>query len=92
MAILTNHPPDIVGIKVAEAGAAGDLVVDVEAVAPLLGLEPAAFMDELRKGVVCWVHERGTEEDMGKNRVTFRHRAQRAVLTLDDHGRLLDVA
>ena len=92
MTVLRTGPTGIIGSKVAEVDAAGDLVFDAEAVAPLLGLEPAAFMDELRKGVVCWVHERGTEEDMGKNRVTFRHRAQRAVLTLDDHGRLLDVA
>jgi hypothetical protein len=56
----------IIGRKVAGHDAAGDLVFDAEAVAPLLGLEPATFMGELRKGVVYQTHERGTEEDIGK--------------------------
>ena len=83
---------EIIGRKVAGHDAAGDLVFDAEAVAPLLGLAPAAFMEELRKGVVYQIHERGTEEHLGNNRVTFRYRARQSVLTVDGHGCVTDVA
>ena len=89
---LKTSPPEIIGKRVAEHDASGNLVFDAEAVAPLLGLEPAAFMEELRKGVVYQTHERGTEEDIGKNRVTFRYRACQSILTVDRHGCVTDVA
>ncbi|UEM20841.1 DUF6522 family protein [Skermanella mucosa] len=91
MTILRTSPIGIIGSKVAEVHAAGDLVFDAEAVAPLLGLTAKTFMDDLRKGILYQMFERGTEEDLGKSRVTFRHRARQAILTIDDHGRVLDV-
>jgi hypothetical protein len=83
---------ELVGTKIAEVDAAGDLVFDAAAVAPLLGLAPGAFMEELRKGLVYQGHERGTDEDAGKSRVTFRYRARQSTLTVDAFGRVLDVA
>jgi hypothetical protein len=87
-----SRPAELVGRMVAEADASGDLVFDAAAVAPLLGLAPGSFMEELRRGVVYHVHERGTKEDIGKSRVTFRYRALQSVLTVDVAGRALDVA
>jgi hypothetical protein len=92
MTELQTGSTEIIGRKVAGHDAAGDLVFNAEAVAPLLGLEPAAFMEELRKGVVYQVHECGIDEDVGKNRVTFRYRACQSILTVDRHGCVTDVA
>ena len=92
MTVLRTGPTGIIGSKVAEVDAAGDLVFDAEAVAPLLGLTPKTFMEDLRRGILYQMYERGTDEDRGKSRVTFRHRARQAILTMDDHGRVLDVA
>jgi hypothetical protein len=92
MTELQTGSTEIIGRKVAGHDTAGDLVFDAEAVAPLLGLEPAAFMEKLRKGVVYQTHESGTEEDIGKNRVTFRYRACQSILTVDRHGCVTDVA
>jgi hypothetical protein len=47
MTELQTGSTEIIGRKVAGHDAAGELVFDAEAVAPLLGLEPAAFMEEL---------------------------------------------
>jgi hypothetical protein len=82
---------ELIGRRVAKVDASGDFVFDAAAVAPLLGLAPGPFMEELRKGAVYQVHERGTEEDSGKTRVTFRYRARQSVLTVDAAGRALDV-
>ncbi|UEM07715.1 DUF6522 family protein (plasmid) [Skermanella rosea] len=92
MAKLQTGLTEIIGRKVAGHDTAGDLVSDAEAVAPLLGLAPGFFMEELRKGVLYQMYERGTEEDIGRSRVTFRYRAQQSVLSMDSHGRVLDVA
>jgi hypothetical protein len=88
---LQSGSAELVGRRVAEVDASGDFVFDAAAVAPLLGLAPGPFMEELRKGAVYQVHERGTEEDSGKTRVTFRYRARQSVLTVDAAGRALDV-
>ena len=92
MAASQSEPAELVGRMAAEVDASGDLVFDAAAVAPLLGLTPGPFMEELRKGVVYQVHERGTEEDSGKSRVTFRYRARQSVLTVDRHGPVINVA
>ena len=68
--------------------ASGDFVFDAAAVAPLLGLAPGPFMEELRKGAVYQVHERGTEEDSGKTRVTFRYRARSWTVVVEADGTL----
>ena len=92
MAQSRSGPTELIGRKVAKVDAIRELVFDAEAVAPLLGLAPGAFMEELRKGIVHQVHELGTGEDSGKARVTFRYRARQSTLTLDASGRALDVA
>lgn len=86
------QPAGLLGTQVAEVDEAGDLVFDATIVGPLLGLEPGAFMEELKKGMVHQVHEQGTGVDHGRKRVTFRYRARQSVLTLDALGRAMDVA
>lgn len=83
---------ELVGRRVAERDEDGRLVFDAALVAPLLGLAPGAFMDELRRGMIYQVHERGMGEDSGRTRVTFRHRARHFVVILDALGRALYVA
>lgn len=86
------QPTGLVGTRIAEEDEGGNLVFDAAAVAPLLGLEPGAFMEELKKGLIHQTHERGTGEDGGRRRVTFRYRARQSVLIVDSFGRALHVA
>ncbi|MBF5093817.1 hypothetical protein F1643_04275 [Azospirillum sp. INR13] len=86
------QPAALLGIKIAEEDGAGDLVFDAAIVGPLLGLEPGAFMEELKKGMIHQVHEQGTGVDHGRRRVTFRYRARQSVLVLDAQGHALHVA
>ena len=84
-------PQTVVGMEVAKVDSTGSLVFDAALVAPLLGLVPGAFMEELKRGMVYQLYEQGTEEDSGKTRVTFRYRARQSVLILDAFGRALHV-
>ncbi|MCM8739331.1 DUF6522 family protein [Azospirillum sp. A1-3] len=81
----------LVGTQVATVDSAGSLVFDATLVAPVLGLRPGAFMEELKRGMVYHVHELGVGEDSGTTRVTFRHRARQSVLILDSFGRVIHV-
>jgi hypothetical protein len=92
MTEIYSQPTELVGKRVAEVDETGDLVFNAAVVASLLGLTPDAFMEELRKGNVHQVHERGTGEDSGRTRVTFRYRVRQSILTLDALGRVLDVS
>jgi len=80
------------GVHRGAAPGAGDLVFDAAIVGPLLGLEPGAFMEELKKGMVHQVHEQGTGVGHGRRRVTFRYRARQSVLILDALARAMHVA
>ncbi|ALJ39470.1 MULTISPECIES: DUF6522 family protein [Azospirillum] len=86
------QPAALLGTQVAEVDGAGDLVFDAAIVGSLLGLEPGAFMEELKKGMVHQVHEQGTGVDHGRRRVTFCYRARQSVLVLDAQGHALHVA
>ncbi|KAA0572902.1 DUF6522 family protein [Azospirillum sp. Sh1] len=84
-------PQTLVGTQVAGRDQAGSLVFDAKCVAPLLGLKPEVFMEELKRGMVYQVHELGMEEDSGRTRVTFRYRARQSVLIVDALGFALHV-
>jgi hypothetical protein len=92
MMALMSRPTELIGRKIAELDEDGVFVFDAAVVGPLLGLAPDVFMEELRKGIVYQRHERGTGEDSGRSRVTFRYRARQVVIILDAFGRALDVA
>lgn len=87
-----SEPTGLVGRTIAEIDDTGGLAFDAAVVGRLFGLPPDAFMEEVRKGFVYQTHERGTDEDSGKTRVTFRYRSRQSVLTLDEVGRVLSIA
>lgn len=54
-----------------------ELTIDAALIAPGLGLAPGAFMAAIKRGVIHQLTERGTDEDAGRYRVTFRYRTRR---------------
>ena len=58
--------------------------VEAEMVARELGLSPDAFWQEIKRGIVYGVVERGEGEDAGRVRLTFRYRARSWSVTLKD--------
>lgn len=66
-------------------------VVDATALAPRLGLTPAALQREMRKGLVMNSVERGEGADAGRTRVTFRYRARAWALCIEPDGRVVEV-
>ncbi|MDB5408298.1 MAG: nfuA [Rhodospirillales bacterium] len=54
----------------------GDIVVDAEFLAAKLGLSTESLKEEMRRGLVYSVTERGIDEDEGRTRLTFRYRAR----------------
>lgn len=67
----------------------GEVTVDVEFVAPDLGLSPEQFMAEMRAGRVFQTAEKGVGEDEGKLRLTFRHRAKETSFVVDSVGQIV---
>jgi hypothetical protein len=59
-------------------------VVDAELVAGELGLPPDTFWQEVRRGIVYSVVERGEGEDAGRVRLTFRYRTQSWSIILEE--------
>lgn len=59
-------------------------VVDAELVAGKLGLSPDTFWQEMKRGIVYSVVERGEGEDAGRVRLTVRYRARSWSITLEE--------
>jgi hypothetical protein len=57
--------------------------VDAEFVAEGLGLSPDVFWQELMRGLVYSVVERGEDADIGRTRLTFRYRSRTWCVTLE---------
>jgi hypothetical protein len=57
--------------------------VDAELVAQELGIPPDVFWQELKRGIVYDVVERGEGEDIGRTRLTFRYRSRSWCVTLE---------
>ena len=57
--------------------------VDAELVAQELGLPVAVFWQELKRGIVYNVVERGEGDDIGRTRLTFRYRSRSWCVTLE---------
>ena len=62
-------------------------VVDAEFVAGQLGLSSDAFWQEMKRGIVYSVVERGEGEDAGRVRLTVRYRAQSWSIILEETAR-----
>jgi hypothetical protein len=62
----------------------GGFVIDVGLVAGELGLSPDTFWQEMKRGIVYSVVERGEGEHAGCVRITFRYRARSWSITLEE--------
>jgi predicted ArsR family transcriptional regulator len=60
------------------------VVVEAELVSEKLGLSPAAFWREMKRGIVYGVVERGEGGDAGRMRLTFRYRARSWTVTVEE--------
>ena len=69
-----------------------DMTVDAEAIAPLLHLSPEQFMNNLRRGVITQLTERGVDEHAGLFRVTFRYRNRCCRIVLNQQTGKIDLA
>jgi hypothetical protein len=58
-------------------------IVDAELVAQELGLAPDVFWQELKRGIVYGLVERGEGADIGRTRLTFRYRSRVWCATLE---------
>lgn len=66
-----------------EIDAAGDVVLDAEVMAALLGAPLPDVLADLRAGVIYSVVERGEGEDAGRLRLTLRRRATSRTLLVE---------
>jgi hypothetical protein len=60
------------------------IIVEAELVAAKLGLSREVFWQEMERGIVYGVVERGEGDDAGRARLTFRYRARSWSMTLED--------
>jgi hypothetical protein len=60
-----------------------EMTIDADVVAPLLNLEPSAFIAAVRQGTVLQRTERGIEQDEGLYRITFRYRRRRCRIVMN---------
>ncbi|SDY91531.1 DUF6522 family protein [Citreimonas salinaria] len=63
--------------------------IDAVILAPLLGVAPEEVQRLIREGQISTLCEEGRDEDEGRHRLTFRHRATRVRLTVTDTGEVL---
>ena len=88
-AATTGRPEEIAVRSIDRNGATAITVskdgftVDAEFVAQELGLSPDVFWQELKRGIVYSVVERGDGADIGRTRLTFRYRSRTWCVTLE---------
>jgi hypothetical protein len=70
-----------------------ELMIDAAVVAPRLGLSPARFMAELKRGHIYQTTEQGRGQHEGRYRVTFHYRARtcRIIIVGPDGDAVMDV-
>ena len=62
----------------------GGFTLDAELVAGELGLSPDNFWQEVQRGIVYSLVERGEGDDAGRVRLTVRYRAKSWSITLEE--------
>lgn len=67
----------------------GQPVIDAGDLGPLLGLEPAAVQDGMRRGEITSRYETGQDADAGRFRLTFFHAGTRLRLTCAEDGTVI---
>ena len=68
----------------------GEIAIDAEVLAPRLGLTVDALKENMAKGRVVGVAEKGMDEDAGRTRLTFRYRARIWRVVVEADGRLVE--
>ncbi|MFD2741157.1 DUF6522 family protein [Sulfitobacter aestuarii] len=67
----------------------GQPVIDAADLGPLLGLEPAAVHEGMRRGEIISRYETGQDEDAGRFRLTFFYVGTRVRLTCAEDGTVI---
>lgn len=66
----------------------GDIVIEADALAPLLGITAADLPDLMRSRAVTNICERGIDADEGHYRLTFFYRNRKVRLDVDPAGKV----
>lgn len=66
------------------------IAIDAEVLAPGLGFTVEALKENMAKGRVVSVAEKGVGEDAGRTRLTFRYRARIWRVVVEADGRLIE--
>ncbi|MGH1571055.1 DUF6522 family protein [Methylobacterium sp. P31] len=67
----------------------GAVQIDAIIIAQGLGIEPALVQAGMREGRITGQHERGTDEDAGRHRLTFFSASRRLSLIVDSAGNVI---
>ena len=65
--------------------------IDVNVLAPNLGLTPLRFQSEMRAGRVLSTTEKGIDTDEGRVRLTFRYRSKSWAIQIEPDGRIFEL-
>jgi len=68
----------------------GEITIDAELLAPRLGLSAEALKTGMREGTVSSVAETGIDEDVGRTRLTFRHRRRVWIVVVESDGTVVE--
>ena len=78
-------PPDVLSFE------NETYTIDVNVLAPKLGLTPVRLQSEMRDGRVFSTTEKGIDTDEGRVRLTFRYRAKSWAVLIEPDGRIFAV-
>jgi hypothetical protein len=67
----------------------GGVQVDAAIVAEGLKITPSLVQEQMRKGKITTLCERGIDDDQGRHRLTFFSASRRLRLLVDDNGNIL---
>ena len=78
-------PPDVLSFE------NETYTIDVNVLAPKLGLTPLRLQSEMRAGRVLSTTEKGIDTDEGRVRLTFRYRSKSWAIQIEPDGRIFEV-
>jgi hypothetical protein len=78
-------PPDVLSFE------NETYTIDVNVLAPKLGLTPVRLQSEMRDGRVLSTTEKGIDTDEGRVRLTFRYRSKSWAIQIEPDGRIFEV-
>jgi hypothetical protein len=78
-------PPDVLSFE------NETYTIDVNVLAPKLGLTPLRLQSEMRAGRVLSTTEKGIDTDEGRVRLTFRYRSKSWAIQIEPDGRIFEL-